>query len=855
MKGKKRFKRGVALSLSLALLLTVCCVPAMAEGEEPPEGGGPGGGGGTGAPSVDYQTLDVLGNYAAVFIRDGQVTTDDSLIETKGTIDSTTISDTYITSDTIGVWNKSTDVEDGIAGTSGIVILNTSTGDAADDSVVIGGEEDVFKVNGEDYNTVVILDNQDGDEPNTAYTDAEWTIDNGDNSNCTYPGVGIAVSAAALKIQNAYIETFGYHRPALATYDSQLAGDDNAQAPVVIVEDSLLASWGSEGKGSSAPTFTCMYGSARPVIINASEDIMFFNSKILSSDWGSYSLDQCSDTTVSIVNSYNENTVGGYGVYAIGSNIVNMYGTTSVSGQYGAIICAAGTANIYNLDKAVADSSLMENYDGTIQDDDALNEGGGSQMVGVNSAVTFTADISGANVVSTLSAEDTYFATVETATADDGSTIYSVLDTYDWLTNFAFISGGAPYFFLHYIDGATLSYRSVNSKLNLDNCQLESKNGTVIQTVLGYDTSANGIDVPDGTEYYGYDFNLSNMSVTGNILHEDYQRKMDLVLDNTDLTGAVVTGTMASWNSTMESYVDDLWQADDPAVGGVVGEVAEANDISKEAVVDLLEKNDSYETFWGTNLTLNDSDWTVTDTSSLTTLTVDQESSIQAPEGKTISFYVDVDMSNDDESFDVSTGTLVSSLEAGTYENVVIVVEDENPFTDVSASDYFYAPVVWAVEQGVTSGTSATTFSPNGVCTRAEMVQFLYNEAGKPAVAEGTVNPFVDVKEGAWYYDAVLWAVAEGITAGKDATHFAPAGICTRAEVMQFLYNEAGKPAAAEGTVNPFVDVEEGAWYYDAVLWAAEYGITSGTGDNTYSPNDACTRAQVVTFLYRVYAS
>jgi hypothetical protein len=873
MKANKRLKRVTALGLSLALSMSLAFTPALAAGETDtaaeggaptegqgapdgmPEGGMPdgapgggGGGGGTAAPSVDYQTLDVLGKYAGVFIRDGKVLTDPDVISGNGTISSTQISGVKITADNIGVWNKSNDTEEGIAGQSGIVILNTSTGDAASDAVTIGGTEEVYDVDGEKYNTVVILKNEDGDEKNTAYTAADWTIDNGDNPNCTYPGAGIAVSAKSLKVQNAFIETYGYHRPALATYDSKLAGDDDAQAPSVIVEDSVLASWGSEGNGSSAPTFTCMYGSARPVIINANADMMFFNSKVLSSDWGSYSLDQCSNINVSIVNSYNENTVGGYGVYAIGSNTVDMYGTTSVSGQYGAILCAAGTAHMYNLQKALSNSDLMANYDGTLTMSDALNEGGTNQMIAVNNAVTFTADMSGANVVSTLTAEDTLFATVDSATADDGNEIRSVLDTYDWLTNFGAISKGAPYFFLNYIDGSTLCYRSVNSVLKLDNCQLESKNGIVIETVLGYDTSASGINVPDKTEYAGYDFTLSNMDVTGDILHEDYQRKMNLTLDNTTLTGTVYTGTMASWNEEMENYVGQMWDVYDEAVGGVVGEVAEANGLSRDKIIAALEKNDSYESFWGANLTLTDSTWNVTSDASLASLTVDQDSTIQGDVGVDITIYVDVDMSNDDLGFDVSTGTKVDTLEAGkTYNNVVIVTEQKD-FEDVNEGDWFYDAVYMAASLGITNGTGTDhyVFSPNVSCTRGQIVTMLYRLAGSPTVLS-TSTKFTDVATGSYYEKAVAWAVAEGITNGTSATTFSPNAPCTREQVAAFLYRFSGEKTTATSTT--FKDVSTGSYAYEAICWAQSTGVAKGMGNGCFSPKTTCTRAQIAQFI------
>ena len=171
-----------------------------------------------------------------------------------------------------------------------------------------------------------------------------------------------------------------------------------------------------------------------------------------------------------------------------------------------------------------------------------------------------------------------------------------------------------------------------------------------------------------------------------------------------------------------------------------------------------------------------------------------------------------------------------------------------NFFVDVAADAYYYDAVLWAAKNGITSGTSATTFSPDNACTRAQMATFLWRAAGSPKPA-GT-NPFVDVPADAYYADAVQWAYENGITAGTSATTFSPDETCTRAQMATFLWREAGSPAV-NGDVNPFADVADGAYYEIAVQWAYEQGITAGTSATTFSPDDPCTRAQMVTFLYR----
>ena len=174
----------------------------------------------------------------------------------------------------------------------------------------------------------------------------------------------------------------------------------------------------------------------------------------------------------------------------------------------------------------------------------------------------------------------------------------------------------------------------------------------------------------------------------------------------------------------------------------------------------------------------------------------------------------------------------------------------KNPFTDVPAGSYYEDAVIWAVDKGITTGTSATAFNPNGICTRAQAVTFLWRAAGSPA-AKSSAMPFADVKAGSYYYDAVLWAVEQGITKGTSDTMFSPDATCTRAQIVTFLWRSQKSPAA--GMANPFADVAADTYYIDAVLWAVKHNITVGTTFSIFGPDEECTRAQIVTFLYRAH--
>ena len=172
-----------------------------------------------------------------------------------------------------------------------------------------------------------------------------------------------------------------------------------------------------------------------------------------------------------------------------------------------------------------------------------------------------------------------------------------------------------------------------------------------------------------------------------------------------------------------------------------------------------------------------------------------------------------------------------------------------NPFIDVSASAYYYDAVLWAMENGITNGTTATAFSPNATVTRAQMVTFLWRAHGAPRADGG--NPFTDVSSNAYYYDAVLWAVASGITNGTTATTFSPDAPVTRAQAVTFQWRTAGSPVVSGES---FGDVAADAYYAGAVTWAVANGITNGTAAATFSPDAPVSRAQAVTFLYRELA-
>ena len=194
------------------------------------------------------------------------------------------------------------------------------------------------------------------------------------------------------------------------------------------------------------------------------------------------------------------------------------------------------------------------------------------------------------------------------------------------------------------------------------------------------------------------------------------------------------------------------------------------------------------------------------------------------------------------------------SSNASVSGTLAVTIAQSMNFTDVKQGDYCYDAVKWAIGKDITKGTSATTFSPNSSCTRAQIVTFLWRAAGKPTVSASARCPFTDVypSMGSDYYNAILWAVSKGITTGTSTTTFSPNATCTRGQIVTFLWRYEGKPLAGTSR-NPFTDVKTsmGNDFYSAILWAANRGIASGTTSTAFSPNSTCTRGQAMTFIYR----
>ncbi len=628
---KKRTKI-TALLMAASMLLSVGAF-ASGEASESVAGSAP-----PAPPSAMAQNTEDMKNTAAMYVVGDEMGSDELAVES-GAISLHAISGVKAGYDVIGDWDGSV-----VFGHYGAVLSNDD-----ETPFVIGGEQDLYEVDGTGYNTVLFLGADDRDEANAL--GGSVTRDQKDAQEGA-EGAGVYADVPYLLVDNAYIYTAGYGRSAIHT---------TTNVTETVIRDSSIIAVGSEGRDSSAPGAIMMYASSRPLLIESSGNTYIYNSDVISSDWGVYSLDGCYGANVYIVNDYSLNTYGGYSMYALGftdPNTTWFYGSYAASAQYGTILCAAGRTYTGALTDAPEEALAQLGESGL---GETTLQNGWSYIGGRTNAVTMQADMSGAEIVGVLDSTHTIFDTLSVLDRD-GNPLIDTMDIYDHKDDGAY---GAAYYFLNYIHGSVFAIRSENVDMTLDDCLVTSASDVAIQSVIGYDNMASNIKVPDGTEYYGANIVVKNMDLNGDIRHEDYQRKMILTLENADLAGAVVSGTCAAWNQNIAACVDAGWTEYDEQLGH-----------TKDVVVSTLCPDASYDTIWGVRMSMDaDSSWLVTGDSSLYSLTVTDGAQITAPAGHELAIYVDCAMDGSDVFYDYTTGTQVDSLSAGEYTGVVILVK------------------------------------------------------------------------------------------------------------------------------------------------------------------------------------
>lgn len=520
-------------------------------------------------------------------------------------------------------------------GTSGIVINSLTD---TETPFVFGGDTDYYEApDGREYNSVIVMARGADEEQQTDATE-------------TAPGVGIAFNGSSLELKNVYISSAGTGRPCV--HIPSPSRDNNAsQLGDLICVDSTFVDDGTRA------------------LLLMGGNVWFLNSDVTSNSWGALSYDNTS-TIMYVVNAtVNTTNSSGYGVYDAAGCTAYFYGVKAVSGEIAVTVCRDAVLTVDSL--TAADADATDPYDGSadlldVATSRVADYAGRSFLAGAFTGINMHADMAGADTQTVAVLKDTIISTLrEDVVFEDGTTYDDIFNPIDLTTR-----GLLRYLQWEDLAGACVVIKSHSGKLDLDGCELRSQTGVLVHTAFIYDSMASGIYPEDGVEYIGDEINFRNMTAEGDILHEDYMRKMVLSLENTSLTGKVVSGTCASWNARWQTIEDPLPEME--AAGADVSELSfDAEEIKASFIY-----NETYETVWGVRMSMDaDSVWTVTGDSSLYSLTVAEGAQILAPEGQTLTIYTGVKMSGDDEFYDYTTGTQVDSLEPGkTYEGVVILV-------------------------------------------------------------------------------------------------------------------------------------------------------------------------------------
>lgn len=515
-------------------------------------------------------------------------------------------------------------------------------------SLTLGGEKGYYDIEldengvptavaGDTWNSVIIL-NDPTHESDKLYGD-------GSRENSLGSGIYTTGADSFLTLDNAYVWTSGAVRSALAVNSLS----------TVVVKDSYLDSTGA---------ITCYKPVTRLLLSTCRSNVIvggnayYYNSTSISGDWGALSTDTGgpNPTYLYAYNVVTDNLLGGYTTYADTNCYVEIYGSDMVSAEYGGFIACSGVLRIGSLAEATAETLLYAD------EDDLLAEDKPSVITaGRNAVVVHLVDSMGRNsgynrMAGVLDISNT---TLKTDKAE-----LTPRDYYNDENGDAYGESG---YFLDYTAGSAIVLRSTNIDMDLRNVTFDTYENSVtgrpiaIHSVLNYDARG-AVSVPDGDASLNHEIDIADSTVDGDIVHMDYQRAMNIRLANSTLNGAVVSGTTAGWNDLWAGMEDD----------------GKAENFDADMIYSLLTKNETYETVWGANLTLDETSvWNVTGDSSLASLTLEKGAVVAAPAGGELTIYVDVAMDNSDMTYDASTGTVIEELEPGvTYTGVVIEVRE-----------------------------------------------------------------------------------------------------------------------------------------------------------------------------------
>ena len=502
-------------------------------------------------PDNSTKAVDILGTRAAIDIEYGEAgytlsnnITDSYAVEGVDGVTVPVEGEPYtISGVSVYVTAEDWDEEEAV-GNSGIII-NQKTDENT--PVVFGGDEDLYEApDGESYNSVIVM---------TVDEDEEIASD----ATETAPGVAIAYNGSAIEMKNVYVESNGTGRPSV--HIPSTTRDSNAtQSPDLICVDSKFVN-------SSTRALLLMGG-----------DVWFLNSVVNTNAWGGLSYDN-TESTMYVVNSDVENIgTGGYAIYDAAGCTAYVFGSRVIGGNVGITVCRGAVLTVDSLDGAFDDAT--DPYDGEADlMVPAATENGETVLVAHDYPIKMHADMAGADSQAVAYLHNSYISTLDEDIVFADGTTYE-----DWATESTGISG----LFNDYQNGTLVVMSSHSGKVVFDSCTLASRTGVLVHSLFTYDSMASGIYPVDGAEYIGDEVIIANMSAEGDILHEDYMRKMVVTLESAELTGAVVGTTLAAWNN--------YWTA--AAAALPEDELNEATDdmTAMEATLQRVIYNDTYET-------------------------------------------------------------------------------------------------------------------------------------------------------------------------------------------------------------------------------------------------------------------
>ena len=575
-------------------------------------------------PDNSTKAIDVLGSRAAIYVEysDEGYTVSENItdaytvekaqaIEAVDPGDTMAISGLYIECDTVD-WD-----EENTVGNSGLII-NALTDEET--TFELGSAADNYEApDGEMYDSVIVMN----------YVEDELLPE---SATETAAGCGIAFNGNSLLLNNVYVESNYTGRPSIHIPASTRDKNVSQYSDIICVDSTII--------NHSTRAMLLMGG-----------DVWFLNSKGITDSWGALSYDNTS-TTMYVVNSLSENTGSGYSIYDAAGCTAYVYGSRVIGGGTGITVCRTATLTMDSLENADETATAPYNGEADLLVPNATADGR-SFLAAYDYPIKIHADMSGADSVATAILKNSYISTLpEDVVMSDGST-YTPAEASESSTGSDAISALVS----EYQSGMIVYIACHNGSVVFDNCELVSRKGELVHSMFTYDSMASGIYPVDGAEYVGDTVLITNMSAEGDIIHEDYMRKMEVTIENAELTGKVVGTTLAGWNN--------YWREQIEALGG--------DEADEQSVI----HDETYETLWGVRMTMGEnSTWNVTGTSNLYSLTLADGAVIQPAEGCTMKIYVECAMGNDLEEYDISTGMELDHFEADTpYEGVVIVIE------------------------------------------------------------------------------------------------------------------------------------------------------------------------------------